>query len=122
MADILTKFALVGAAVSFAAYLAMRNARSRITLELQRIDGLGNFTDNPAYGWADGEIAWDIPFGWGSKPQDAGASPTLYKQFDPGAGHRIKIVPSGTVSVRKFGNEATRDIQGTTYLNGALCQ
>ena len=28
----------------------------------------------------------------------------------------------GTVSVRKFGNEATRDIQGTTYLNGVLCQ
>ena len=28
----------------------------------------------------------------------------------------------GTVSVHKFGNEATRDIQGTTYLNGVLCQ
>ena len=28
----------------------------------------------------------------------------------------------GTVSVRKFGNEATRDIQGNTYLNGVSCQ
>lgn len=98
------------------------NDTARITMELLRIDGDGNFTDNPAYSWANGEITWDIPFGWGAKPQGNRASAVLYKQFDPGAGHRITIVPSGTVSVRKFGNEATRDIQGTTYLNGVLCQ
>ena len=98
------------------------NDTARITMELLRIDGDGNFTDNPAYSWANGEITWDIPFGWGAKPQGTGASAVLYKQFDPDAGHRITIVPSGTVSVRKFGNEATRDIQGNTYLNGVLCQ
>ena len=95
---------------------------SRITMELQRIDGSGNFTDDPAYSWANGEITCDIPFGWGAKPQGTMAAAVLYKQFDPGAGHRITIVPSGTVSVRKFGNEATRDVQGNTYLNGVLCQ
>ena len=95
---------------------------TRITVELLRIDGSGNFTDDPTCGWSNGELTWDIPFGWGAKPPNVGVPVVLYRQFDPGAGHRITIVPSGTVSVRKFGNEATRDIQGNTYLNGVSCQ
>ena len=97
---------------------------ARITMELLRVDGTGNLTDNPAYGWADGEITWGVPFGWGMKPAKTNDLPStvLYKQFDPNAGHRFLIVPDGTVSVRKFGNEATRDIQGHLYLNGAPCQ
>ena len=97
---------------------------ARITMELLRVDGSGNLTDNPAYGWADGEITWGVPFGWGAKPPEGVSVNTtvLHKQFDPNAGHRFLIVPDGTVSVRKFGNEATRDIQGHLYLNGAPCQ
>ena len=97
---------------------------ARITMELLRVDGSGNLTDNPAYGWADGEITWAVPFGWGVKPADTNYLQTtiLHKQFDPNAGHRFLIVPDGTVSVRKFGNEATRDIQGHLYLNGVQCQ
>ncbi|MBQ2630978.1 MAG: hypothetical protein IJG13_14990, partial [Kiritimatiellae bacterium] len=97
---------------------------ARITMELLRVDESGNLTDNPAYGWADGEITWGVPFGWGAKPANLDVLHTtvLYKQFDPNAGHRFLIVPDGTVSVRKFGNEATRDIQGHLFLNGVPCQ
>ena len=97
---------------------------TRITMELLRVDGSGNLTDNPAYGWTDGEITWAVPFGWGvaSLNENELHLTVLHKQFDPSAGHRFLIVPDGTVSVRKFGNEATRDIQGNLYLNGVPFQ
>ena len=97
---------------------------ARITMELLHVDGSGNLTDNPAYGWADGEITWAVPVGWGvaSLNENELHLTVLHKQFDPNAGHRFLIVPDGTVSVRKFGNEATRDIQGNLYLNGVPFQ
>ena len=37
---------------------------ARITTELLRVNDAGDLTDDPAFGWEDGWIAWEIPFGW----------------------------------------------------------
>ena len=90
-----------------------------ISLELLRVNDDGELTDNPAFGWEDGWITWEDPFGWTSAElakEDENALPL--KTFDPQAGHRFEITPSGLVTVRKFGNSAQREANGRMYCNG----
>ena len=95
---------------------------ARLTLELQRVDDNGNFTDNTTYQWRTGWITWEIPFAWAAgeitKPDSTAC---LIEQFDPQAGARFDISPNGDVTVTKFGNAAKREINATFKLNGTIC-
>ena len=85
----------------------------------RRVNADGDLTDNPAFGWEDGWITWEVPFGWTSAElakADENAIPM--KVFDPQAGHRFEITPSGLVTVRKFGNSAQSEADGRMYCNG----
>ena len=92
---------------------------ARITTELLRVNDAGDLTDDPAFGWEDGWIAWEIPFGWTTNEairENPKATPL--RVFDPNAGHRIEITPAGLVTVRKFGNCVQRDVGGRMACNG----
>lgn len=90
-----------------------------ISLELLRVNADGDLTDNPDFGWEDGWITWEVPFGWASAElADKDKNTPPLKVFDPQAGHRFEITPSGLVTVRKFGNSAQREADGRMYCNG----
>ena len=92
---------------------------ARITTELLRVNDAGDLTDDPAFGWEDGWIAWEIPFGWTTNEairENPKATPL--RVFDPNAGHRIEITSAGLVTVRKFGNCVQRDVGGRMACNG----
>ena len=81
-----------------------------LTMELWRVKPDGSLTDDESFGWADGWITWDVPFGWNSpEAVAANAHANPFREFDPHAGHRFSITTNGTVTVRKFGNEAVRE-------------
>ena len=92
-----------------------------LTMELLRVKPDGSFTFDESYGWADGWITWDVPFGWNS-PEAVDANPKAnpFREFDPQAGHRFTITTNGTVTVRKFGNEAVREANEDTSQGGRL--
>jgi len=59
-----------------------------------------------------------MPFGWAAAQGQGNNSPTTpIRTFDPGAEHKFEIWANGDVSVRKFGNEAKREISGVTNIN-----
>ena len=92
-----------------------------MTMGLQRVDANGNFTENTSCSWRYGWVTWEVPFGWASKEiLTANSSAHMIEQFDPNSGSRFVITQSGDVTVRKFANEAKREINGTVTLNGEL--
>lgn len=92
-----------------------------MTMELQRVDSDGNFTENTSCAWRYGWITWEIPFGWASADiLTSSSSARMIEQFDPNSGSRFVITQDGDVTVRKFANEAKREIDGTVTLNGVL--
>ena len=90
-----------------------------LTMELLRVKPDGSLTQDESFGWADGWITWVVPFGWNSPEAVAANSEAdAFREFDPQAGHRFTITTNGTVTVRKFRNEAVRMVDGRTTLNG----
>ena len=80
-------------------------------------DGL--LTTNTAYGWLNGSMTWDNPFGWTYRNPPSNAVPVgVFATTQPDAKSVFTITTNGDFSVSKLGNTALRTIGGNCFWNG----
>ncbi len=80
----------------------------------------GHTTTNAAYGWTDGYVYIDNPFGWNLQKTTGDVSP--YKTFAADTKDEILLTSEGLVGVRKLHNQVTRSTNGVIRLNGVRIQ
>ena len=83
--------------------------------ELPPITPDGTITNDYSYGWMDGLMIWQIPFGWHVRGTSGETDP-----FGNIAGttQEFYIDQWGHAAVRKFNNQATRRIDDRRFFNG----
>ena len=83
--------------------------------ELPPITPDGVETNDYSFGWMDGLMIWQVPFGWNARGT-SGETP----QFGNIAGttQEFYIDRWGHTAIRKFNNQATRRIDDRRFLNG----
>jgi hypothetical protein len=94
--------------------------RAKIASEIPRVTPDGSFTVNEQYGWTDGTVWWEIPFGWGE--YDGASDREPVGRFADGVTALHVIFSNGRCGVRKFQNQVTRDIDSTIRLNGTVVE
>ena len=82
--------------------------------EMLPITSDGILTNDYSFGWMEGTMTWEIPFGWNAKGTTKGTEP--YGTFE-GSTQEFYISQGGFVGVRKFRNQATRYVNDARYLN-----
>ena len=82
--------------------------------EMLPITSDGILTNDYSFGWMEGTMTWEIPFGWNAKGTTKGTEP--YGTFE-GSTQEFYISQWGFVGVRKFRNQATRYVNDARYLN-----
>jgi len=85
-----------------------------IALEMLPITPDGVLTNDYSFGWMDGEMEWDVPFGWNARGTTNGTE--AVGQFG-GTKQEFYIDRWGFAGVRKFHNQATRYVDDARYLN-----
>ena len=85
-----------------------------IESDLPRMTSDGSFTNDSQYAWTNGHIEWEIPCGWNA----ADGEPVPHREFATDTRHRLELETSGTVRLKKLGNEVVREISGAIFLNG----
>ena len=86
--------------------------------ELPRVTEDGIFIDDDSYGWIDGELIWNVPFGWNESDTVDGTAE--HKRFGQDIKQQMVIFETGRCGVRKLKNMIYRDIDGTVNLNGRI--
>ena len=87
--------------------------------EFFRMQPDGILTTNTAYGWLNGSMTWDNPFGWTYHHPPSNAVPAgVFATTQPDAKDVFVITASGDFSVSKLSNTAFRTLGGTCLLNG----
>ena len=86
-----------------------------ITNELFAITSDGTLTNDYSFGWIDGQVTWQIPFGWNAR--DTQGEAESVGTFG-GTTQEFYIDPWGRTGVRKFKNQATRRLDDKRFLNG----
>jgi hypothetical protein len=87
-----------------------------ISNELDRINDSGLCVTDEKYGWRDGLLVWQVPFGWNEKGTSGTAQE--FKRFAEHVQQEMIIFSWGLSGVRKFSYMATREIDGRIFLNG----
>ena len=82
--------------------------------EMLPITSDGILTNDYSFGWMEGTMTWEVPFGWNAKGTTKGTEP--YGTFE-GSTQEFYISQGGFVGVRKFRNQATRYVNDARYLN-----
>ena len=92
------------------------NVRDEAALaeELLPMTSDGTLTNDYSCGWLDGLMVWQVPFGWNEKGTTGASDPfntfgTILQEF--------YIDRWGQTTVQKFGNRATRLLNGRRFLN-----
>ena len=83
---------------------------------LYRVTEEGLFVLDESYGWINGLLVWEVPFGWNER-NTRGLSPVAFEFFRE-ARHTVIIEETGRVTLRKIDNEVSREVNGSVYLNG----
>ena len=81
--------------------------------ELFPITPDGTLTNDYSYGWMDGTMVWQVPFGWNALDTEGETEP--FKTFGS-LTQEFYIDDSGCSGVRKFGNQALRLIDDRRFL------
>ncbi len=83
--------------------------------ELPPITPDGVVTNDYSYGWMGGTMIWQIPFGWHAHGTSGETA-----QFGniPGTTQEFYIDRWGNTTIRKFNNQATRQIDNRRFFNG----
>ena len=89
-----------------------------ISLPRMRADGTLVHSNDTTVGWQDGQLIWEDPFGWNVTNVSETASE--YGTFATGTRQETVVTSDGTVTLRKFGNEAVRGTNGIPFLNGVM--
>ena len=74
----------------------------------------GTLTNDYAFGWMEGDMEWNIPFGWNAKGTTNGTE--AVGQFE-GTKQEFYIDEHGFTGVRKFHNQVTRTTNDVRRLN-----
>ena len=74
----------------------------------------GTLTNDYSCGWIDGLTVWQVPFGWNVRDTNGEAEP--FKTFGT-VTQEFYIDRWGQTTVQKFGNRATRLLNGRRFLN-----
>ena len=85
-----------------------------LAVEMLPITPDGTLTNDYSFGWMEGSMTWEVPFGWNVKGTTNGTQPS--GTFE-GTTQEFCIEPSGFTGVRKFHNQATRYVNDARYLN-----
>ena len=85
-----------------------------LAVEMLPITPDGTLTNDYSFGWMEGSMTWEVPFGWNVKGTTNGTEP--FGMFG-GTTQEFCIEPSGFTGVRKFHNQATRHVNDARYLN-----
>ena len=83
---------------------------------LYRVTEDGFFVLDESYGWINGLLVWEVPFGWNER-NTRGLTSAAFEFFHE-ARHVVSIDETGTVILRKIDNEICRHVSGSVYLNG----
>ncbi len=83
--------------------------------ELPPITPDGVETNDYSFGWMDGLMIWQIPFGWNARGT-SGETPQIGNIA--GTTQEFYIDRWGHTAIRKFNNQATRRIDDRRFLNG----
>ena len=83
--------------------------------ELPPITPDGTITNDYSYGWMDGLMIWQIPFGWHVRGTSGETDPS---GNIAGTTQEFYIDQWGHAAVRKFNNQATRRIDDRRFFNG----
>ena len=99
--------------VSLGNFFAYDNAAIADKLDqILTVDSVGNSVED---GWIDGNITWEVPFGW----NEAGTSgqAEAYRTFAEGVTQEMIIFHNGRTGVRKLGNQVVRMTNDVVILN-----
>lgn len=89
-----------------------------LTKELLPMTADGVLTNDVRIGWLEGDMNWEIPFGWNVKGTAGVVAPL--GQFATNTVQSFIITPSGECGVRKFHNQAQRDLNDRRRFNGRI--
>ena len=77
---------------------------------------LPGYPGESLFGWYNGYLVWDVPYGWGAKVQQGNVS--LYDTFAEDVKHEVTIDSEGTVSIFKLGCWVSRSTNDFTMVYG----
>ena len=83
-----------------------------------RADGTLVHSNDTSVGWQNGQLIWEDPFGW--NVTNVAATASEYGTFATETRQETFITSDGTVTLRKFDNEAVRGTNGIPFLNGVM--
>ena len=84
--------------------------------EMFRVTEDGIFVEDESGSWIDGKLIWQVPFGWNELGTEKGTPE--FARFAEDTKQTMVIFPNEHCGVEKFGNRASRYIDGRIYLNG----
>ena len=88
-----------------------------VTSNIPRVTPEGVLTNDTQFGWAHGEIFWDVPSGWGEVTNAVPGS--LPVGTIPGnVTHRVILFEDGMCGLRKFQHQVTRSTNDVVFLDG----
>ena len=89
-----------------------------VTSSIPRITPGGILTNDAQFGWADGEIFWEVPSGWGELGSVDLDPPE--GRFAEDTTHRVVIFADGKCGIRKLLHQVTRSTNDVVVLDGVV--